>query len=566
MSVLLMLCVGLPRTSLAQHVRGTVDASGGGRPSGAVVVLVDEQGLFVARTLARADGSFTLTAQAPGRYRLRAIRLGFRPSAWDTVTVGPAGVDGIRITMASVPVRLAAVAVSAERQCTTRPDSSTVAFGLWQAAQAALLGSSVAQQDSRLALTITTFQRAVNTTTGQLLRLRQETRPGNTTRPFAATLTAAEFAQRGFVEQEQDGGTFYRAPDADVLLSPTFLDSHCFSLTAPDSGHAGGIGLSFEPNREQRDVSDVRGSLWLDRRTSELRTLEWSYTNIEPAAAAAGAGGRLTFGQLPSGIWVVKDWVLRMPVVSEQRSTTASSGVTTLGTLRVRQHAERVVRTVEEVGGVVVSVRDAEKEIWSTHGEQRKVRLVDAETRGPLVGAQVELRGTSQHAVSDSGGYTSFPYVLDGRYELLVVRPSLAKAGVAYEAGILVQRARVEPSEIEVPGDPAVLRIACADQYTGLDRAVVSGTIVANDGSAPAHAVRVRATSRGDMQGIGSRGAATTVRAVWTRTDELGRYYLCGLPWDEEVIIQAPDENGQPGHRVVLRRAAPTNVDIMLNP
>jgi hypothetical protein len=347
-------------------------------------------------------------------------------------------------------------------------------------------------------------------------------------------------------------------------LAPEFLAAHCLYLRAADTGHVNQIGLSFRPNRGG-DVSDVQGTLWLDRRTFELTRLEWSYTNIEPAADAAGAGGHLTFGVLPSGGWVVTEWNLRMPVVVERTSATASS-VGGLGNVRMRQQRDRVVRVVEEVGGLVVSVREEGREVWATPANVRMLRLIDAESHTPLVGSLVELRGTTQRSVSDSGGYVALPYVLTGRYSAEIVIPSLVTSAVAYHADVNVQADGVEPPEIQVPARSVILNLACEGQYSDTDRGIVVGSIIASDGWSPTHPVRVRATARGEMRGIGSRGAASTVRAVWTRTDGLGRFRLCGLPWDEEVVVQAPEETGRPGERVVVRRDSPTRLDITLNP
>jgi hypothetical protein len=565
MMLLIAVCIAVPGPMRAQRVRGIVTSSASEQPTGAILTLEDTSGRPVARALVHADGTFVLTAPASGRFRLRAIRLGFRPSDWETIDVGAAGVDGIRLEMTSVPVRLDRVAVSAAGQCTTRPDSAMAAFALWRAAETALLSSSVAQSDSRLALLITTYERSIDVATSRVLRLRQTTRTGNTRRPFGATRTPADFARRGFVDREPDGGITYRAPDADVLLSAEFLDSHCFSVSPENATHSGETGLRFEPTRSRRDLSDVRGTLWLDDLTSELRSLEWSYTNIEAMAAEAGAGGRLTFARLPSGIWVVGNWLLRMPVVSERRSSIPST-VASIGALSIRSERERTVRSIQEVGGVVVSVRDGEQELWPAHSVQRTVRLLDADSRQPLAGARVELFESGLNAVSDSQGSIALPYVLVGRYNLSILRPSLAMLGVSFKSTITVREDGVEPSELAVPNDAGVLRLACAEQYLGPGRAVVSGIVVANDGAAPDHVVRMRATSRGGMQGIGSRGAATTVREIWTHTDEFGRYNLCGLPWDSEIIVQAPDEAGQPGERITPRRDSPTRLNIVLNP
>ena len=54
-----------------------------------------------------------------------------------------------------------------------------------------------------------------------------------------------------------------------MLLSDTFQESHCFHAVA---GKNGQVGLGFVPAAAPVRV-DVWGTLWLDRETSELRSI-----------------------------------------------------------------------------------------------------------------------------------------------------------------------------------------------------------------------------------------------------------------------------------------------------
>ncbi len=526
----------------AQRVRGIISSDGAVPISGAIILVTRDSDVVVARSLASADGRFVVTVPSPGGYRLRAIRLGFRPSAPLSLQVGPPGLDGVRISMTPVAVDLTGVVVEAERQCDVKPESSTIAFRAWESAQAALLSNVVAQEQHHLQLAITLYERTT-TSDGSLVKLEQQTRSGNAFTPFAAQLSPAEFVTRGYVEEDPEGAVTYRAPDATVILSPEFVDSHCFGVTRSERDHQGEIGLTFQPTSRQNRIADVRGTLWLDRSTSELRTLEWAYTHIADAAEAAGAGGRISFAQLRSGAWVVTEWSLRMPVVTEQRATDAYSS-----TLRsMPQRIEHVVHTIQETGGFVASVRDDGEEVWAPAIVPRVVRVLDGETGSPVPGALVTLRGVMGEMHADSMGRVRLPYLLPGPYVATVVRPSLASPGVGYDVPLKLDKSGVTPNEVTIAGATDVVRIACDGQYEGTDRAIVSGTVRLNDGTPPAHAILVRGVSRGDIQGLGSRGAASSTHEVWTRTDAAGRYHLCGLPWDEEVIVQLPEEKGAPG-------------------
>ena len=79
--------------------------------------------------------------------------------------------------------------------------------------------------------------------------------------PFRA-LAVENLLRNGFVRPD-DEGSFYYAPDAGILLSDPFLDTHCMSLEEGKDEAEGLIGLSFEPT-EDRGVTDISGVLWLD--------------------------------------------------------------------------------------------------------------------------------------------------------------------------------------------------------------------------------------------------------------------------------------------------------------
>ncbi|MBI4513687.1 MAG: TonB-dependent receptor, partial [Gemmatimonadetes bacterium] len=60
-------------------------------------------------------GHFVITGVAPGRYRLRAERIGYAPSAED-LEVPPAGVSGLEIALRIAPVELGAIVAAAAKR------------------------------------------------------------------------------------------------------------------------------------------------------------------------------------------------------------------------------------------------------------------------------------------------------------------------------------------------------------------------------------------------------------------------------------------------------------------
>ena len=85
-SALVMAAV-LAAPAAAQSVRGVVTMPDGTtRASGVIVAATGDSGAPV-RALTNQRGEFTIALPAAGRYALRALRVGFRPSTGPTVVV-----------------------------------------------------------------------------------------------------------------------------------------------------------------------------------------------------------------------------------------------------------------------------------------------------------------------------------------------------------------------------------------------------------------------------------------------------------------------------------------------
>jgi len=104
----------------------------------------------------------------------------------------------------------------------------------------------------------------------------------------------------------------YYGPDARELLSSEFETDHCFTLVAGGGPGSALIGLAFRPVRN-RGVPEIEGTLWIDKTTLELRSLEFQYVNAHFPDEVRGVGGRLEFERVQSGAWYPRYWMLRMP-------------------------------------------------------------------------------------------------------------------------------------------------------------------------------------------------------------------------------------------------------------
>ena len=286
----------------AQAVRGVVVEAGTSRPvAGVLVALYPESGGPAADgALTAADGRFSLQAP-PGRYTLRAEGVGYR-----TASAAVELVDGrtaqVRLETAAKTFVLPVVEVTAQTRCVVRPGAGMQAYELWQQAAVALRATALAQERGLVRYTVRTWH------TEGMRRGRRRDPPRRVTgKPFQ-TLAPAEAARHGYRREEGDTLSFY-GPDARVLLSDEFLDAHCLYVQL-QGGRPGEIGVAFEPAGGGAGV-DIRGTLWLDGLSGELRSVDYEYTGLEDGSRGTPSGGSVEFRRMESGAWVVSRWRIR---------------------------------------------------------------------------------------------------------------------------------------------------------------------------------------------------------------------------------------------------------------
>jgi hypothetical protein len=93
-----------------------------------------------------------------------------------------------------------------------------------------------------------------------------------------------------------------------------------------DPGKPGKIGIEFEPV-QGRTIGEIKGVLWVDQSTAELRELIFRYVNAG-LMERFRAGGFARFRRLPSGAWIVDDWALRAPVLEKSAGAFSDFKVT----------------------------------------------------------------------------------------------------------------------------------------------------------------------------------------------------------------------------------------------
>ncbi len=299
----------------AQTVVGAVVEEGTGQPlEGAFVQLQDSAGVRHGGVLSGADGDFVIRAPAPGRYRIIAELIGYADPGTIFVTLAPT--ETVRLTL-GIPVRavtLGAITAQVGERCRPRPGAGTATARLWEEARKALEVTRWAEMQNVLRFHIIEHVRRLDARSLEVLSTEESGWTGFYDQsPYASRISAERLAGRGYVQPAEEGWDFF-APDARVLLSESFLDTHCFRVAAPSAQEPDLVGLGFEPV-PGREAPDIQGVLWLDEGTAELRRVDFSYVALPfEHGNWPQVGGRLEFERLATGMWIIRRWHVRMPV------------------------------------------------------------------------------------------------------------------------------------------------------------------------------------------------------------------------------------------------------------
>ena len=312
----------------AQAIRGTVTERSTGLPIGGVLMTLvhaDSTSVTVVTALTRENGAFILRASQPGSFRVLAKRIGVRRFDSDVIDLASGQEIERSIELEALAYQLPAVAVLSESICSRRNDRVGDVAALWDEARTALAATQVSQRDRLVRARVVRYLRELDARSLRVEseRMRRET-TGVVDRPFIS-LGGDVLSRSGYWRILPNDSIAYHAPDADVLLSASFARDHCFDVANGRGQRAGLTGLVFEPARD-RDIPDVRGTIWLDARTFELRFVDFAYSRLPFPTNNGNIGGEVHFTRLPSGAWIVERWFIRMPRYAD-RPTTRSTGV-----------------------------------------------------------------------------------------------------------------------------------------------------------------------------------------------------------------------------------------------
>lgn len=314
---LLYFALGPPGLA-AQTVLGTAIDAADDRPiSGAFVVLQDDEGNEQARGLTTGSGTFRLEAANPGTYRLRVERIGFEDLVTEPFVLAAGERVSRRLEVNVRPIRLSGIEVTGGvPRCGTPADEALELGRVWEEARKALEATAWTDRQSYYRFDVLLVRQELDPAGEPAAPPELESIRVYGRHPFRSALPN-DLAYGGWVQRQGSEGLKFYAPDADVMLSESFLRLHCFRLVRSRSEPGRLLGIEFEPvpgRRTGRAVPDIAGVLWVDRGTAELRSMEFRYAHLELPVETDRVGGRVEFDHLPDGGWIVRSWEIRTPL------------------------------------------------------------------------------------------------------------------------------------------------------------------------------------------------------------------------------------------------------------
>lgn len=529
-SFLTFVAVVVPALLNAQTVRGVVVDRGGIPVSGVLATLIDSTMAVVSRSLSNERGEFILRAGRPGPYAIRSLRIGYRQMISPTVHVGLNEFITSRIVLDDVRFQLETIRVAAKTVCEVRAESAVQTFALWEQARAALSAAALNAGAQSLVATTVHYDRVLERSGPRIVEQIVSTSTGVASQQWQ-TLPVDSLVKNGHVTVANDMTT-YLAPGLDLLASDAFLLSHCLRLVpAADSSR---IGIAFEPVRERRGVAEIRGTLWIDRASVELRQVEFGFTNI-PREQARRAGGDVRFIRLANGAWAISRWNISMPVFTRRKMPTGF------------YDPELILAETRVSGGELSTITSVSLNgvdtLWSHEPLVMRGIVTDSLSGAVVVGARVELVGTKFVGVTNASGEFAISGVLPGVYDADVRSPVLSEIGVVSRSSVAFLDSGVNVA-LRVASRSQLVAALCPRTRlgrNGLGEGVIMGTLLAEVQDQRVANVRMVVGWRIISVRGGSAGVSVERprRYIESHTDSLGAFRVCGVPINTDLELQA---------------------------
>ncbi len=513
----------LPAIASAQTVIVRVVGPMSNPVFGALTHLVDPSGTTVKNALTDERGRALFIGIPAATYRVRVEMIGMATSESELFEVA----DGMSVPrdvrLESSAIQLEGIEVELDGgRCTLRPGEEGLAIAtVWDEARKALSAAAFTDQQGAYRYETMIYNRQLDLSL-TILSEEESRRAAYMNTPFDSR-PAEDLVNNGFV-QDDGRERLYFAPNAAVLLSDVFLDTHCFRLARAGGATEGMIGLAFEPTGDDKRTADISGTMWLDTETAELRWLDFRYEYIDQDISSRHVGGRVDFRRMPTGTWIVPEWWIRMPIIAQQRD--------------FRGMQRRYVKGFNQTGGRVLEVREAGGRSLGQRVQTGGVEGIVVDSLGMVrQGVRVGVVGSNQEVFTNAEGRYSITGLTPGRYQVRFLDPALEQYGfIAEPLSRDVIRGEVTTLDHHLPAVADILFDACRGEPRPEDSAVLTGQVLDARARPVAGAtVRVQWT---DIRQISSARISGEVSGFETTSNARGVYRFCQVPRNVPLEVQ----------------------------
>lgn len=514
----------------AQVIRGVVTDRATNAPlDGVLLSVLDARDTVVVQALSNEGGGYEIRLPSAGTYSLDVKRIGVRRVRIGPLTVTAGETHRLDIPVEPLPAVLSSVRITGRTSCVRNPETNAKTAALWEDARAALTAAVITRSLTTGADSVIRFERKLDVTTWRVLYETRRVVSASADHPFRS-LPAEVLSIGGYVTVNQDGSTDYYAPDAEVLLSDTFLADHCFRIQPGTFEHIGEVGLAFEPI-PQRKIPDVKGVLWMNEKTNELRTLEFTYSWLPNDVRTVDYGGTVSFFRMPGGRWIVRNWRIRMPEFGRARHEP--------GSFPPPSGRPTVVRISEEGGAVPLST------LLNQAGRVHGTVVFDTVSNRPIAGITVALEGTGDSTRTATDGTFELPFIQPGSYTIVLRHAALDSLGVHNLGEVIdVNAGKATTLALRFPSNHELALRMCGVPVN-FDSASVIRFIVVDQATGKPFAKAPALFSRVPI-GPDRKPVVDSVTAYEVTLDDGGGFLVCGLRGDEIIRIEAQPNSPDP--------------------
>lgn len=350
-----------PSTVAAQEAYGVLRRADLDAPAQGTMVVAERlsDGRTIARAVAGSQGNWHLRLSTE-RLVIRALRIGFTPQVLDTIELAAGERRQLNAVLQGTAVVLSTVHTTADTRCRVSHDSTSLVATLFHQARTALASSQLVAPDGSVRSRVRVSKEVWSPDEREMREDEHREYISDSLRPFG-TAPVDTLIEDGFVVRkrvafptqpnEPPVAIDYRVPGVDLLGDDRFLEHYCIKLSDARADHPDWIGVSFRPARARR-ITQINGTLWIDRHSGELRRMDFGYAGLKGAELKLSPGGRLEFMRLATGNWFVNRWSLRVPAIGSWVEPSTRGPL-----IFFTRHEIPVVRVRGEVLGMTVDSR-----------------------------------------------------------------------------------------------------------------------------------------------------------------------------------------------------------------